>query len=95
MTDREQAIEATKQRLDELDDRIAELEARAEQASVEARAEYRERVDALKSQSAEARDRLQQLRDASDAAWQDIKAGVDAATARLGEALSSARARFS
>ena len=95
MTDRTQAIEETKKRLDALDERIADLETRAEQASEDARAEYRHRVDELKQQSEEARDRLQELREASDAAWKDVKAGLDAATARLGEALSSARARFS
>lgn len=81
-------------RLDELGAEIDKLKAKADQAGATARLKYQEQVARLRTKQHEAREKLDELNGAADDAWKDLKAGMELAWDSLGEAVSSARARF-
>jgi hypothetical protein len=83
-----------KTKLDEWNSEISKLEVKARQKEAEARQDYDQRIEALKAKRQEVNASLDQMRQASEAAWKDLKAGIDLAANALGEALRSAASRF-
>src|SRR6056297_2046857 len=81
-------------RLDQWRAEIDKLQAKAAEAGADARVEYEKQVDELREKQDEAREKLKELDNASDDAWQDIKEGVEKAWESLGDAVKSARERF-
>ncbi|HWR77188.1 MAG TPA: coiled coil domain-containing protein [Thiobacillus sp.] len=78
----------------EIDVLSAKANQAADQAEVEARAEYQKQLDALRSKRDHARSKLNELESASEGAWHDLKAGVELAWESVSEAVRSATARF-
>ena len=70
------------------------LKARADQAEAEAKIEYNKRIEDLRQKKEALKAKLDELRNASDAAWQDIKAGTERAAADLKDAVQSALSKF-
>lgn len=70
-------VEKMKTKLDEWDAEIDELIARAHRAKSRAEQEKIERVAALKTKALEARQRLDDIRDASGSAWQKLTSGAE------------------
>ena len=73
---------------------IDKLKAKAEKAEADAQLEIERRIDDLQAMRDAAADKLTELKNASDGAWQDFRAGIDEAWDALGEAMRSARSRF-
>lgn len=94
MSKRDEMIETLKTRLDEWNAEIDKLEARARQADADARSDYHRHIESLRSQRDTLRQRLEQLRTSSSAAWEDVLKGTESAAAALREGLDKARARF-
>ncbi|WPL18254.1 hypothetical protein Thiowin_03318 [Thiorhodovibrio winogradskyi] len=94
MTDRQSIIDQFKAKLDQWDAEIDELEAKARGASAEARANLHEQISKLKDQRGEAGSRLDELRESSQEAWQEVQAGAQRATEALGESLRAVREKF-
>ncbi len=84
-----------KARMKALDAQIADLTARLDESTDQMQDEYRSRLTELKSQRDEAQRKVGDLQNASDAAWQDLRAGVELAMTALTDAVESARTRFS
>lgn len=80
--------------LDEWDAKIDVLKAKANKADASARLEYQETIEDLKKKRAVARDKLQELREASGEAWKDLKQGLEQIWSDLGAAIKSATSRF-
>lgn len=80
--------------LDKWNAEIDDLESRAELAEANLRDGYREQIAHLRARQQDARARLAAVRDASESAWEDLKAGLELARDAVGEAVESARARF-
>jgi len=70
------------------------LKARADQAEAEAKIEYNKRIEDLRQKKEALQTKLSELQNASDAAWQDIKAGTERAAADLKDAVQSALSKF-
>lgn len=87
----EQKLQA---KLDEWQADLDKLKAKAKGAEADARIEYQEEIDRLESQRNEARQKLAELREASDDAWEDLKDGVERAWDSVSESFKSARSRF-
>lgn len=87
----EQKLQA---QLDEWSAEIDKLKARADDAEADAQLEYYKQIEELRSMQEAASNKLAELKDAGDDAWEDLKAGVDSARDSLGNALNSASARF-
>ncbi|QSR34526.1 coiled coil domain-containing protein [Marinobacterium iners] len=80
--------------LDEWSAEIDRLKAKADSQEADAQLKYYKEIEELRSLQAAANDKLVELKDSSDDAWEDLKAGVDSARDSLGHALRSAASRF-
>lgn len=87
----EQKLQA---QLDEWGAQIDKLKAKVDGAEADAQLEYYKRIEELRSMEKSATDKLSELKDAGDGAWEDLKAGIDNAWDSLGNAVKSAASRF-
>ena len=94
MSDKSAYREKLEARLDQWRAEIDKLQAKAAEASADARKEYEDQVDELRKQQDAAREKLKELDKASDDAWEDLKDGFEKAWDNLGDAVESARERF-
>ena len=94
MTTRSEYIEHLKSRLDEWDAELAKWEAKARVARTDLRIDYEMRLDALRKQSAAAKEKLGQLQGSAGEAWKDMISGADEAWGALHAAFEKARAHF-
>ena len=87
----EQKLQA---KLDEWGAEIDKLKAKADNAEADAQLEYYKRIEELRTMQESATNKLAELKDAGDDAWEDLKAGIESAWDSLGSALKSATSRF-
>jgi len=80
--------------LDEWSAEIDKLKAKADKAEADAQLEYYKHIEGLRSMQVAASSKLAELKDTSDDAWEDLKAGMDSAWNSIGNALKSATSRF-
>jgi hypothetical protein len=71
-----------------------ELDAKAQKKSGDARRELKARLSGIKETRDQAARRLEDLRLASDPAWEDVKQGVEQAWTSLSDAVENASKRF-
>jgi hypothetical protein len=77
MSQKEAYIQKLQAKFDQWDAEIAKLTAKAKQADADARVEYHERIDDLQTKRKEVEEKVDELRQAGDAAWEDLKVGVE------------------
>ncbi|GGO79051.1 hypothetical protein GCM10011348_12390 [Marinobacterium nitratireducens] len=94
MSMKDDYIKRLQAQLDVWDAEIQKLKAQAEVAKADARLEYHKQLEELKKQRQQAQQRLTELREASNSAWDDLKAGADRAWDSMADAIKSARERF-
>ncbi len=94
MSEKESYRQKIRARLDEWNAEIDKFEAKADQASADARLEYYEQLKKLRALEAEARDKLDELADAGEDAWENLKDSAAIAADALGQTLESIRSRF-
>jgi hypothetical protein len=70
------------------------LEAKTQPAKVEVKEKYEEKLKTLQERREQMRQKLDQIDNASEEAWRDIKEGVDSAWQSLNEAIKKARSHF-
>ena len=87
----EQKLQA---QLDEWSAEIDKLKAKADSAEADAQLVYYKKIEELRSMQETAANKLIELKDAGDDAWEDLKAGIGSAWDSLGNALKSAASRF-
>lgn len=73
---------------------IDKLKAKAQQAEADTQLAYYKEIEELRTQQEAVRDKLDDLRDASDDAWEDLKAGLDNAVGNVTNAFEKAMSRF-
>lgn len=91
---KEQYEQKLQAQLDEWSAEIDKLKAKADGAKADGKLEYYEKIEELRSMQEVASKKLIELKNASDDAWEDLKAGIDSAWDSLGNALKSASSRF-
>jgi uncharacterized coiled-coil DUF342 family protein len=94
MSDRDVYIEKAKSQLTKWNADFDMLEAKVKVADAEARNEYQKEIDALKAKSNEFSQKLDELKNSSDDAWQDLVSGLDTAWQSLADSIKSAADRF-
>ena len=92
--DRNKYMEMTRENLDVMNAKIAELEAIAKKKTGEARRDLGERLDSIRESRKKAEGRLEELRRASKPAWDDVKHGFEDAWKSLSTAVDRATDRF-
>ncbi len=80
--------------LKEWDAKLLQLEAKAEQAQAQLKIQYYEQLQALRAKQVSVREKLQQLRQTSGAAWETLKLGLEDAWHDLKGGLTAAAAKF-
>jgi chromosome segregation ATPase len=70
------------------------LEAKTQQAKVEVKEKFEEKLKTLQDRREQMRQKLDQIDNAGEEAWRDIKKGVDSAWQSLNEAIKKARSHF-
>lgn len=94
MTSRHEYIDKLKEKLDEWDADIDELEARAQNTKTELEFEIKDQITALKLRRDIMKLKLNEIRDSSEEAWEDIKVGAEEAWADVKEAMKKAKSHF-
>lgn len=94
MSNKDEYVRKMHARLDQLSAEIDALVAKADQAEGQLRAEYHGQIESLRGKWEDARKRLNQLQEAGEGAWEDLKAGVEIAWEAIGEAIRSVKSRF-
>lgn len=82
-------------KLDEWSADIDKLKAKADSAEADAQLEYYRQIEELRTMQETASKKLDELKAASDDAWEDLKAGIDSAWDSLSSSIKSATSRFS
>jgi vacuolar-type H+-ATPase subunit H len=77
MPNREEVIEKLKQQLDYTNQKLDELEVKAQQVSGEARKKYEEQIGHLREMSQPARDKLEAMKAAGESQWDSMSAEAD------------------
>ena len=94
MGNRDEYVRKMQAKLEEWNAEIDKLSIKANEATAELRKEYSEQIESLKARQAVARERIEELQQAGEGAWGDLKSGIEIAWTAMGEALDSARSRF-
>jgi predicted nucleic acid-binding Zn-ribbon protein len=94
VTSRHEYIDKLKEKLDEWDADIDELEARAQNTKTELEFEIKDQITALKLRRDIMKLKLNEIRDSSEEAWEDIKVGAEEAWADVKEAMKKAKSHF-
>ncbi|MGI0120007.1 coiled coil domain-containing protein [Zooshikella sp. RANM57] len=82
------------EQLDHWNEEIDRLKSKAGHVKEDTRHEYHEQLEHIRQKRQEAHAKLQELKAASDDAWEDLKAGIELAWDSLSEAVKSAASRF-
>ncbi|MCR4291516.1 MAG: apolipoprotein A1/A4/E family protein, partial [Candidatus Kuenenia sp.] len=80
--------------LNDLNDKIKGLQAKAEQAGSDTKAKYNEIIEGLQKRQGEAQNKLNDLKSKSADAWEDVKSGMDAALENLKNSYNDAVSHF-
>lgn len=94
MGNRDEYIHKMQVKLEELNAEIDTLTAKAAEVTADVKKEYHEQIESLKAKQAVASQRVEELQQAGERAWKDLKSGADLAWTAIGEAIDSARSRF-
>ena len=94
MSGRDEYIRKMQAKLEEWNAEIGTLTAKAGEVTADVKNEYWEQIEALKAKQANARQKIEELQQAGESAWGDMKSGIELAWTAMGEAIGSARSRF-
>ena len=94
MTTRHEYVEKLKEKLDEWDANIDELETMAQKTTAELKYEFDDQLTSLRLQRDIARLKLAEMMDASEEAWEDLIQGADEAWGSMKDALDKAWSHF-
>jgi uncharacterized coiled-coil DUF342 family protein len=94
MSNRDLYIEKAKAKIDQWNAEIDKMTAKVDEAEADTKIEYQKQLDEAREQRDVAEARLKKMRQASDDAWDDIKAGFDKAWDSISDAFDRATSRF-
>ena len=81
-------------KLDEWNAEINALATRSGRATAGLKVEYGEQIEALRTKQTVARQKLVELQQAGESAWEELKDGIEQSWSAMGEAVDSARSHF-
>jgi DNA repair ATPase RecN len=73
---------------------IDKLKAKADKAEADAQIKYHKQIGDIRAKQEAVQEKLVELQDSGDEAWEDLKAGLDKAMKNLGDAIKTATSRF-
>ena len=94
MKDRDQWVEKAKAKLDEWNEELDELEAKARVAKAEQKAQYQRLLATLREYRDRLRNRVSEVEQAGDTAWDELKEGAERGWRSLQEGFRAAVSEF-
>ncbi|MEJ2544078.1 MAG: hypothetical protein P8Y99_08415 [Calditrichaceae bacterium] len=94
MEDKKSYLQKMADQLKQWDAKIDELKAKAALAKAESRAELLSHIDLLRAKKKPVQDKLKQLQEAGDGAWDEMKTGLERSWTEFKNAFSNASAKF-
>lgn len=91
MSDRQHYVNQMKEKLDQWNDDIDELENKIKSAGSDMKEEYHENLKTLKKKRDEAAQKYEELQNTTDSAWEDIKDGFERAWKSISHSFTSAK----
>ncbi len=91
---REAYIQKLKAKLDEWNAEIDKLAAEVDQAEADSKIEYDKRLEDLRARRKDLEEKLAELQQAGDSAWNDLKKGVENSWIILKESMAKAKSEF-
>jgi hypothetical protein len=79
MADKQAYQQKMEAQLDEWSAKIDVLKAKSEKASADAKIQYHQQIENLQNKKAKAQDKLRELKEASEGAFESLKDGIDSA----------------
>jgi len=94
MSNRDDYVRKLQEKLGEWNAEIDALVAKAGAVKTDAQNEYAGQIESLKAKQAAAREKIEELQQSGEGAWEDLKSGIELAWTAMGEAIDSAKSRF-
>jgi uncharacterized coiled-coil DUF342 family protein len=94
MSSKDDYIKMMHSKLNQWNAEIDALAAKADQAEAQARTQYHQQIQQLRSKKIDAGEQLETLQKSGEHAWEDLKSGLDKTWNTLGEAISSVKSNF-
>jgi cell division protein FtsB len=91
---RDEFVESLKQQLDELNAEVDELEAKMNDARDDARKQYEEKLAQARAEGTRARQKLEEVRDAGEDSWEDLKGEAEHAWKALRNSVNYFKSHF-
>jgi hypothetical protein len=84
-------VAKTQKELDELHVEMDRLSAQVDRSKAEAKADAKVRLDTVRENWAKTKDKLEQAKDATEGAWNDVKFGFEKSRSDLKESIDNMR----
>lgn len=94
MSLRDEWIEKFKNKIDEANNELDRLSAKAQESSGDVQKQYETQMAKLRERREQAKDKLSEIREAGEAAFDDLAQGAENAWNSIKNAVSSARDKF-
>jgi predicted nucleic acid-binding Zn-ribbon protein len=94
MSKRDEFIRSLQVKLEQWNAEIDTLTTKADKVTADVRQEYHAQIESLKEKHGAARKKIEEIQQAGDSAWEDLKSGAELAWTAMGEAIDSAKNRF-
>jgi uncharacterized coiled-coil DUF342 family protein len=94
MSKRDEYVARLKEKLDDWNEDIDKLEAKADHVKEDVKEKYAEEIESVKKHRDIVKEKTMELVDSSEEAWQELKTGVEAAWDKLTEAIDRAHSKF-
>lgn len=92
--DRKAFIDKLAAQLKQWDAEIEKLEAKAEKAQADAKADYHQQIEELRDKKQAAQDKLEEVKQAGEEAWEELKSGAEEAFDTMKNAFQTAMSKF-
>ena len=94
MQKREEMIAKMKNNLDELDAKIAVLEARYDQEKHEQKAELEKKISDIKSKRNDLKEKISNAKESSEEAWKELSEGFEKSYEQISDSIKNAVSKF-
>ena len=94
MSTRDAYVQKLKAQIDDWKADIAKFEAKAGQAAADARVKYEQSLDSLRADRDKVGEKIEQIQQSSDDAWEEFQAGAEGLWERTKAAFAAAKAEF-
>ncbi len=94
MSKRDEYVDKLKHKLDDWNEDIEKLEAKADHVKDDLKDKYEEEIVVVRKQRDNIKEKTMELVESSEEAWDELKVGVEAAWHKLTEAIDRAHSKF-